>query len=46
MGDTARVGTYINTVQGKYGEAYPWPFYNAEAGWFLRANNFMLGRGL
>jgi hypothetical protein len=46
MGDTARVGTYINTVQGKYGAGYPWPFYNAEAGWFLRANNFMIGRGL
>jgi hypothetical protein len=25
---------------------FPWPFYNAEAGWFIRANNYMLGRGL
>lgn len=46
MGDTERVGTYINTVQGKYGAGYPWPFYNAEAGWFLRANKFMIGLGL
>jgi hypothetical protein len=46
MGDRARVGTYISTVQGKYGAGYPWPFYNAEAGWFLRANNFMMGNAL
>ena len=46
MGDTERVGTYINTVQGKYGAGYPWPFYNAEAGWFLRANKFMISLGL
>jgi len=25
---------------------FPWPFYNAEAGWFVRANNFMVGGGL
>jgi len=25
---------------------FPWPFYNAEAGWFLRANSYMMGRGL
>ena len=25
---------------------FPWPFYNAEAGWFMRTNNYMLGRGL
>ena len=24
---------------------FPWPFYSAEAGWFMRANNYMLGRG-
>jgi hypothetical protein len=46
MGDKARLGTYINAVQSKYGSGYPWPFYNAEAGWFLRANSYMLGRGL
>jgi hypothetical protein len=47
MGDRARVTTYINTVQNKYVDSgFPWPFYNAEAGWFMRANNYMLGRGL
>ena len=47
MGDKTRVATYINTIQSKYVDPdFPWPFYNAEAGWFLRANNYMLGRGL
>jgi hypothetical protein len=47
MGDQARVATYINTVQSQYvNSGFPWPFYNAEAGWFIRANNYMLGRGL
>jgi hypothetical protein len=46
MGDQARVTTYINAVQSKYVDSgFPWPFYNAEAGWFMRANNYMLGRG-
>jgi hypothetical protein len=46
MGDQARVTTYINTVQSKYVDSgFPWPFYNAEAGWFMRANNYKLGRG-
>jgi hypothetical protein len=46
MGDRNRVVTYINTMQSKYvNSGFPWPFYNAEAGWFLRANNYMLGRG-
>ncbi len=46
MGDRTRLATYINTVQSKYGSGYPWPFYNAEAGWFLRANSYMMGSGL
>ena len=47
MGDKSRVATYINTVQSKFVNAnFPWPFYNAEAGWFMRTNNYMLGRGL
>ena len=46
MGDRNRVATYINTMQSKYvNPGFPWPFYNAEAGWFMRANNYMLGRG-
>jgi hypothetical protein len=47
MGDQARVATYINSIQNKYVKSgFPWPFYSAEAGWFMRANNYMLGRGL
>ena len=47
MGDKARVTTYLNTLQSKYVNSnFPWPFYNAEAGWFMRTNNYMLGRGL
>jgi len=47
MGDKARVDTYIKTMQSKYvNPGFPWPFYNAEAGWFMRANTYMMGRGL
>ena len=47
MGDKTRVAAYISTIQSKYVNTdFPWPFYDAEAGWFLRANNYMLGRGL
>ena len=46
-GDDGRVSAYITSIQNKYANTgFPWPFYNAEAGWFIRANNFMLGRGL
>jgi hypothetical protein len=47
MGDQASVVTYITTIQNKYvNSGFPWPFYSAEAGWFMRANNYMLGKGL
>jgi len=47
MGDDGRLSTYITSIQNKYvNTGFPWPFYNAEGGWFIRANNFMLGRGL
>lgn len=47
MGDKTRLATYINTIQSKYtNTGFPWPFYNAEAGWYLRANSYMLGRGM
>jgi hypothetical protein len=47
MGDGGRVATYINSIQNKYtNSGFPWPFYNAEGGWFMRANNYMMGRGL
>jgi hypothetical protein len=39
MGDTSRANTYITTVENKYeGVGFPWPWYCAEAGWYLRSN--------
>ncbi|HKW18996.1 MAG TPA: Ig-like domain-containing protein [Terriglobales bacterium] len=47
MGDKARLSTYIGSIQKKYVNSnFPWPFYNAEAGWFMRANSYMMGQGL
>lgn len=47
MGDNGRLSTYISSIQNKYvNSGFPWPFYNAEGGWFMRANNYMMGRGL
>lgn len=47
MGDKTRLATYIGTIQNKYvNTGFPWPFYVAEAGWFMRANNYMMGKGL
>jgi hypothetical protein len=44
MGDNGRLSTYISTIQNRYvNNAFPWPFYIAEAGWFLRQNNYMTG---
>jgi hypothetical protein len=40
-GDTSSVNKYITTLQKKYVNVtpdFPWPFYDAEAGWFIRAN--------
>lgn len=46
MGDNTRLATYINSIQSKYvNTGFPWPFYNAEAGWFMRANSYMMGKG-
>jgi len=46
MGDNSRLTTYINSIQSKYvNHNFPWPFYNAEAGWFMRGNNYMMGKG-
>lgn len=46
MGDNTRLATYISSIQSKYvNSGFPWPFYNAEAGWFMRANNYMMGKG-
>jgi hypothetical protein len=43
-GDTSSVNKYITTIQKKYMNVtpdFPWPFYCAEAGWFIRANAAM-----
>ena len=45
MGDRYRVNQYIHTIQTTYVETgFPYPWYCAEAGWFMRVNNYMLGR--
>ena len=47
MGDNARLATYVNSIQSKYvNTGFPWPFYSAEGGWFMRANSYMMGNGL
>jgi hypothetical protein len=47
MGDTGRVGTYMNAVQNKYvNHGFPWTWYCAEAGWYMRLNSYLMGRGL
>jgi len=36
--------TYISTIQSQYvSQGFPWPWYCAEAGWFLSTNSYMLG---
>jgi len=41
MGDSTRTNQYITTIETKYVNVtpqFPWPFYSAEAGWFMRTN--------
>jgi hypothetical protein len=43
-GDALRVNQYIAAIQKKYANAtpeFPWPFYCAEGGWFMRVNAAM-----
>jgi hypothetical protein len=45
MSDTTRVNTYIITIQNKYvSTGFPYPWCCAESGWFIRVNNYMLGK--
>lgn len=40
-GDRTEANKYIVSIQNKYvnaNPAFPWPFYSAEAGWFMRTN--------
>ena len=44
MGDNSRVGTFIQSIDSRYvSQGFPWTFYSAEAGWFMRLNAYMLG---
>jgi hypothetical protein len=44
MGDAAKVNTYMQSIESKYVNAgFPWPWYSAEAGWFMRLNAYILG---
>jgi hypothetical protein len=44
MGDTARVNTFVQSIEAKYvSKGFPWPMYSAEAGWLMRLNAYMLG---
>lgn len=43
-GDSAGAQTYIKTIESKYvNNGFPWPWYNQEAGWFIRLNAYMAG---
>jgi hypothetical protein len=42
MGDKHSVDKYINTIQSKFvSTGFPWPWYSAEAGWFIRVNSYV-----
>jgi hypothetical protein len=43
MRDTARVQRYMTLVRQRYAGGFQWPWYSAEAGWWVRLNRFMLG---
>jgi hypothetical protein len=41
MGDMPRANTYITTIEHKYqGMGFPWPWYCAEAGWYIRTSAY------
>ena len=45
-GDSTSVNKYIVTIQNEYVDVtppFPWPFYSAEGGWFMRTNAAMGG---
>src|SRR6202034_1827114 len=46
MGDTQRLEAFIASVTAKYVPGFAWPFYCAEAGWFMLANELALGDDL
>ncbi|HTA21956.1 MAG TPA: hypothetical protein VK763_00365 [Terriglobales bacterium] len=47
--DKTRVDRYIDTIQNRYllaNPMFPWPWYGAEAGWFMRVNAGILAHQL
>lgn len=43
MGDTSRVNTFLQSINAKYVNAdFPWPWYDGEAGWYMRLNAYMM----
>jgi len=43
-GDSTAAQTYIKTIESRYvNNGFPWPWYNQEAGWFMRLNAYMEG---
>jgi hypothetical protein len=41
MGDTSRANTFIATIENQYQDVrFPWPWYCAEAGWYIRTNTY------
>jgi hypothetical protein len=38
MGDKTRANAFLSTINAKYGTTFPWPFYSAEAGWYIKLN--------
>lgn len=47
MGDSMRTSTYVQAVAARYGASdFPWPWYCAEGGWYMRANNQLENAGL
>ena len=43
MGDSARVSAYMASVQNKYvSQNFPWTWYCAENGWYMRLNSYLL----
>lgn len=43
MSDVARSDAYVQNVQKSYGASgFPWPWYDAESGWYIRMNDQLL----
>jgi hypothetical protein len=44
MSDRTRASVYVNTVQRQYAATgFTWPWYDAEAGWFIRTSGSLAG---